>query len=136
GLANVSWNPIQHQRIDVGLELVSIYRRIDRLSPKLHCDIVGHELAFTRILKEGFADFCARVDGAEYITASTMIITRDRAERLALGAFAATRRAKKEKGVISHHHGNRLYSKSTPLDKPHSERSPGGVNMSRFDGIF
>ena len=125
GLSNVSWNPVQHQRVDVRLELVRFYRRVDRLSPKLHRDIIWHQPAFARILKEGFADFSARVDGAEYIATSAMIVTRDRAKRLALGALAAARRAKKKKGVISHHHGNRLYSKSTPLDKPHSERSRG-----------
>ena len=65
-----------------------------------------------------------------------MIVTRDRAKRLALGALAAARRAKKKKRVISHHHGNRLYSKSTPLDKPHSERSRGTLTLSWFDGIF
>jgi hypothetical protein len=31
-----------------------------------------------------------------------MIVTRDRAERFALRAFAAARRAKKEKGVVFH----------------------------------
>ena len=50
-----------------------------------------------------------------------MIVPRDRAEGFALSAFAAARRAKKEKGLVSHHHGNRLYRKSTPLDKRHSE---------------
>ena len=32
-----------------------------------------------------------------------MIVTRDRAEGFALRAFAAARRAKKEKGLVSHH---------------------------------
>src|SRR5207244_7035643 len=98
GLSNVSWNPVQHQRVDVRLELVRFYRRVDRLSPKLHRDIIWHQPAFARILKEGFADFSARVDGAEYIATSAMIVTRDRAKRLALGALAAARRAKKKKG--------------------------------------
>src|SRR5207245_10180792 len=83
GLGNVSWNPVQHQRVDVRLELVRFYRRVDRLSPKLHRDIIWHQPAFARILKEGFADFSARVDGAEYIATSAMIVTRDRAESLA-----------------------------------------------------
>src|ERR1043166_2135710 len=118
GLSDICWDPVQHQRVNVRLELVRFYRRIDRLSPKLHRNIVWDELAFARMLKESFAEFCAGVDGAEHIATSAVIVTRDRAERLALGALAAAWRAKKKKSVISHHHGNRLYSKSTPLDKP------------------
>ena len=97
GLTHVSGNPVQYERVDVRLELVRFYGRIDRLPPQLHRDIVRNELAFARIFKEGFAYFCARVDGAEYVATSTMIVTRDRAEGLALRAFAAARRAKKEK---------------------------------------
>jgi hypothetical protein len=82
---------------------VCFYRRVDRLAPELHCDIIRNELAFARILKKGFANLCARVDGAEYIATSAMIVTRDRAEGFALRAFAAARRAKKEKGLVSHH---------------------------------
>src|ERR1043166_741733 len=130
GLSDICWDPVQHQRVNVRLELVRFYRRIDRLSPKLHRNIVWDELAFARILKESFAEFCAGVDGAEHIATSAVIVTRDRAERLALGALAAARRATKKKSVISHHHGNRLYSKSTPLDKPHSERSRGTPTVS------
>ena len=117
--------PSSTERVDVRLELVRVYRRIDRLSPKLHRDVIRDELAFARIFKKGFADFCARVDGAEYIAASAMIVTRDRAERLALGAFAAARRAKKKKGVVFHHHGNRLYRKSIRSTSRHSDRSRG-----------
>src|SRR5262245_51520134 len=104
GLTHVSGNPIQYERVDVRLELVRVYGRVDRLPPKLHRDFVGNELAFARILKEGFADLCACVDGAEYVATSAMIVTRDRTEGFALGAFTAARRAKKEEGVISHHH--------------------------------
>src|SRR5262249_9230025 len=39
----------------------------------------------------------------EYVATSAMIVTRDRAEGFALRAFAAARRAKKEKGLVSHH---------------------------------
>src|SRR5215468_489646 len=124
GLTDISRNAVQHECIDVRLELVRVYCRVDRLSPKLHCDIVRNELALARILKESLADFCACVDGAEYVATSTMIITRDRAEGFALCAFAAARRAKKEKGLISHH-GNCLYRRSQRLDKHrHPERTP------------
>jgi hypothetical protein len=40
GLPNVSRNTVQYQRIDVRLEFMRFHGRIDRLSPKLHCDIV------------------------------------------------------------------------------------------------
>jgi hypothetical protein len=60
-------------------------------------------LALARILKERFTDFCARVDGAKYVATSAMIVTRDRAKGFALRAFAAAGRAKKEKGLVSHH---------------------------------
>src|SRR5207247_11211228 len=103
GLTHVSGNPVQYQRVDVRLELVRVYGRIDRLPPKLHCDIVRNELAFARILKKGFTDLCARVDGAEYVATSAMIVTRDRAERFALRPFAAARRAEKDKRVVTHH---------------------------------
>src|SRR4030095_3749196 len=40
GLPNVSRNTVQYQRIDVRLEFMRFHGRIDRLSPKLHFDIV------------------------------------------------------------------------------------------------
>src|SRR5438094_3140430 len=101
GLADVSGNSVEYERIDVRLELVRFYCRIDCLSPKLHRDIVRNELAFTRIFEEGFADFCTRVDGTEYVATGAMIVTWNRAECFALCAFAAARRAKKNEGAIS-----------------------------------
>src|SRR5262249_21968037 len=102
-LPNVSGNSVEYQRIDVRFEFMSFYSCIDRLSPKLHCDVVRNQLPLARIFEEGFADFCARVDGTEYVAAGAMIVTRNRAERFALCAFAAARRAKKNEGVVSHH---------------------------------
>ena len=80
-----------------------VYGRIDRLSPKLDCDIIRDELPSARIFQERFADLCARINRAEYVAARAMIITRDRAERFALCAFAAPRGAEKDEGTISHH---------------------------------
>src|SRR5678816_1266256 len=117
GLTHVSGNPVQYERVDIRLELVRVYSRVDRLPPKLHCDIVRNELAFARILKEGFADLCARVDGAEYVATSAMIVTRDRAEGFALRAFAAARRAKKEKGLVSHHQRKPVILRATGKGK-------------------
>src|SRR5260370_12136752 len=91
GLADVSGNSVEYQRIDVRLELVRFYGRIDCLPPKLYRDIVRDELASARTFKEGFADFCTRVDGTEYVATSAMIVTRDRAERVALSAFPPAR---------------------------------------------
>src|SRR5262249_5378372 len=104
GLTDISGNSIQHKRVDVRLKLMRIYGRVDCRPPKLHRDFVWNELAFARIVKEGFANLCASVDRAEYIATGAMIVTRDRAEGFALRAFTAAGRAKKEEGVISHHH--------------------------------
>src|SRR5437773_1304873 len=76
--------------------------RVDRLSPQLNRDLVRHELAFAGIFKKGLADFCARVDRAEYIAAGAMIKARNRAEGFSLRALAASRRAKKDKRVVLH----------------------------------
>jgi hypothetical protein len=40
GLSDIPRNTVQHQRVDIRLEFVRFHSRIDRLSPKLHCDIV------------------------------------------------------------------------------------------------
>src|SRR3954452_14187997 len=124
GLAKISWNPVQHEGVDVRLELVRVYRRIDRFAPKLYGDVIRHELAFARILKKGFADFCTRVDGAEYVTTSAMIITGDRSERFALRAFAAARCTKKKKGVVPHH-GKSVISEKLPPRQALLSRSEG-----------
>ena len=102
-LPDIAWNPVEHECIDVWLKIVRLYRRIDRLSPKLDCDLVRHELASARVFKERFAYLRARVDRAEYIAAGAMIKARDRAQCLALRTFAAAGRAKEDKRVISHH---------------------------------
>ena len=75
GLTDVPGNSVEHERVDVRLELVRLHRRVDRLSPKLHCDFVRNELAFARVFQEGFADFRARVDGAKDVAASAMIVS-------------------------------------------------------------
>src|SRR5437867_3171928 len=95
--------------------------RIDCLSPKFHCDIVWDELAFAGVIKECFADLCARVDGAEYVATSTVIQARDRAERFALRAFAAAWCTKKDKGVVSHHQRNPLILQVGPDGEAESE---------------
>ena len=140
GLTHVSWNSVQYERVDVRLELVRVYGRIDRLPPKLHCDIVRNELAFARILKEGFAYLCARVYGAEYVATSAMIVTRDRAEGFALRAFAAARRAKKEKSVGISSWRNLAYTakgtgKASTVIPSEVEESRG-VTARSCNGIF
>ena len=42
GLADIPRNAIEHEHVDVGLEMVRVDRRIDRLFPKLHRDVVRH----------------------------------------------------------------------------------------------
>src|SRR5438876_12222987 len=121
GLADIAGNPVQHQSVDVGLELVRFHGRVDCLSPKFHCDIIWHELAFAGVIKECLPDFRARVDGAEYVATSTVIQARDRAERFPLRAFAAARRAKKDKGVVSHHQRNPLILQAGPDGEAESD---------------
>src|SRR5439155_11844291 len=129
-----SGDSVEYQRIDVRLELVCVYGGIDCLSPKLHRDIVRDELASTRTFKEGFAHFCARVDGSEYVATSAMKVTGNRAERFALGAFAAARRAKKNEGIVSHF-GHRLYPITNPFDKRRHPKSFDFVQDGLSRGI-
>src|SRR6266542_3617782 len=122
GLAKVSRDPVQHQSVDVRLELVRFHGRIDCLSPKFHRNIIRYELTFTGIIKECLPDFRARVDGAEYVATSAVIQAGDRAECFPLRAFAAARRAKKDKGVVSHHERNPLILQAGWDGEAESER--------------
>src|SRR5438067_13885002 len=92
GLAKVSRNPVEHERVNVRLELVRFHGCIDCLSPQLHCDVVWNELPFACVFKKGLSDLRARVNGTEYVAAGAMIKPWDRAERFALCAFATARR--------------------------------------------
>src|SRR5205823_18334 len=102
GLPDIPRNPVKDERIDVRFKLVRLHGRVDRRSPQLDGDFVRHELAFARVFKEGFADFRAGVDRAEYIAAGAVIKARDRPQRFALRPFAAAGRAKEDKSIISH----------------------------------
>src|SRR6266513_2085119 len=77
-------------------------RRVNRLPPELDCDLVWHELAFARVIEEGFTHFRAGIDRAKYIATGAMIEARDRTERFTLRPFAAARRAKEDKRVVPH----------------------------------
>ena len=100
GLVHVPWNAVEHERVDVGFEFVRVDRGVDRLFPELDRDVVRNELAFARVFEKRLADLGARVDRAENVAAGAMIEARDRAERFALGAFAAARGAEKNKRVV------------------------------------
>jgi len=102
-LADIPRNTVEHEGIDIWLELVRLHRGIDRRSPELDRDLIGHELTLAGVFKEGFANLRAGVDGAKYIAAGAMIKARDCAQRFALRPFAAARRAKEDKGIVSHH---------------------------------
>jgi hypothetical protein len=103
GLPDIPRNTIEHQSIDIRLELVRLHGGTDRRSPKLDRDLIGHELTFAGVFKEGLANFGTGVDGTKYIAARAVIKARDCAQRFALRPFAAPRRAKKDKGIVSHH---------------------------------
>src|SRR5713101_2982161 len=102
GLADVSRNAVEDENIDVRLEFVPIYRCIDRLLPQFNCDIIRDELTLAGVFQKRLANFGARIDRSEDITAWAMKKTGDAAECFALGAFAAARRAEEEVGVIFH----------------------------------
>jgi hypothetical protein len=61
-LVHISWNPIEHERIDIGFEFVGLDRGIDRFFPKLDRDFIGDELAFARVFEKSLADLGAGVD--------------------------------------------------------------------------
>src|SRR6266581_2966612 len=103
GLADIPRNTVEDERIDVWFKLVRLHRGVDRRSPELDRDLIGHELAFAGVLEEGLAYFRAGVDRAKYIAAGAMIKAWDCAKRFALRPFAAARRAKEDKGIVSHH---------------------------------
>lgn len=128
GLADISRNAVEHERVDVGFKFVRVDRGVDGRFPKLDRDVVGHELTFARIFQKRFADFRARVDGAKYVATSAMIITWDRAKRFALRAFTAAGRTKKEKGLVFHHDEIAYNAKGTG---PASTVIPSKVEESR-----
>src|SRR5262249_29259936 len=92
-----------------------------------------------RVFEECLADLCPRVDGAEYVATGAMIVTRDRAERFALSALAAARRAEKDKRVVSHHQRNPLILQKAParqaLSSQVKSRGPRRYQW-QFNGIF
>src|SRR5207244_11254901 len=94
GLIHISRNPVEHENVDVRLELVGVDRGIDRFFPKFDRNVVRNELAFAGVFEKRFTDFAAGVDGAKHVSAWAMKKSRDRAKRLALSPFAAPRRAK------------------------------------------
>jgi hypothetical protein len=79
-----------------------VHCRLDGLAPELDSYIIRHELALARILEEGFADFCARINRAENIATGAMIKAGNRAERFPLCSLAAARSAKEDERVIFH----------------------------------
>src|SRR5215471_11343305 len=131
-LSNVPWNAIEHERVDVGFELMRFNGRVDRLPPELDGDIVRHELSLARIFQERLADFGARVDRAEHIAAGAMIKARDRAERFALRAFAAARRTKEDECVVSHKRKS-LIPIPTPEDKLLKHQIPTSKHQRTFN---
>ena len=102
GLADISRNSVEDENVDVRLELVRVLGRIDRFFPKFDRDVIRDQLAFAGIFEERFANLAARVDGAEHVAARAMKKARDRAERLALRAFAAAGRAKEDERPVFH----------------------------------
>src|SRR5205823_9204807 len=101
-LPDVSGDTVENERIDVRFKLVFVYHCLARLPPELDCDLVWHELAFARVIEEGFAHFRAGIDRAKYIATGVMIEARDRTERLTLRLFVTARRAIAVKRVVLH----------------------------------
>src|SRR5437868_11006964 len=102
-LIHVPRNAIQHQSVDIWLKFVSIDRGINRFLPKLDRNLVGNELAFTRVLEEGFAYGCPGIDRAKDIAAGAVEKARDTAQSFALCAFAASGRTEEDERLVFHH---------------------------------
>src|SRR5205807_9966517 len=102
--------------------------------PKDHCDDHRDQPSLNRVFEKCFADLCTRVDGAEYVTTGAMIKAWDGAKRFALGAFAAARRAKKDKRVVSHHQRTPLILQKAParqaLSSQAKSRDPVALSTS------
>src|SRR5689334_18149201 len=101
-LADISWNAIQHESIDIGFEFVRFDRSVDSFFPKLYRDLVRHELPFARIFEKGLAYVCPRIDGTENIATGTVKEARNAAECFALRPFAASGRTEEDERLVSH----------------------------------
>src|SRR5438105_14924606 len=105
GLAQVSRDAVKDEDVDVRFEFMCVHCGMDRLFPKFDRDVVWDELAFARIFEERFANFRARINGAEHIATRAMKKTRDGAEGFALCAFATAGRAEEDERPVFHEGG-------------------------------
>jgi hypothetical protein len=101
-LADVSWNAVEHENINIGLEGVRIHGRVDLGFPEFHGDLVRDELPFARILQKSPAHLRAGIDRPKDVSTGAMEKAGNAAKRAALGAFAAARRAEEEVGLVFH----------------------------------
>src|SRR5437868_10264014 len=108
-LTDISRNAIKHESIDIGFKFVTFDRSIDGFLPKLHRNLVGHELAFAGVVEEGFAYFCSRIDGTENIAAGAVKKARNAAEGFALCAFAASGRTEEDERLVFHRNWTFFY---------------------------
>jgi hypothetical protein len=106
GLVAVARNAVEHEEIDVGFESVGLHHFVDLRRPEADADVVRHELAFARIVKEGLAEFGPHIYRAKDIAAGAMIKAGDGAENFALGSFAGSRSAEEKEGFVNHDQSN------------------------------
>src|SRR5207237_6837484 len=85
GLPDISWNPIEHQHIDVGFEGMRVHGRIDLRFPQLDGDFIRDELAFARVLEKSATYLRPRVNRPKNVSTGAMKKARDAAKRVALG---------------------------------------------------
>ncbi len=102
GLADIPRYAIEHQRIDIGLELMPIDCGVDPRFPELHRNLIRDQLAFAGVFQKRAADRRAGIDGAKDIAAGAMKKARNGSERFALGALTAAGRPEEEVGFIFH----------------------------------
>jgi hypothetical protein len=90
-LGDIARNAVEYEKIDVRAELMSFHAVLNAYAPKLDCDFVRDELAFTGVLDESLAEGGAGIDGAKDITAGAVKKAWNRTERDTLSSLAASR---------------------------------------------
>jgi hypothetical protein len=102
GLVAIAGYAVEHKEIDVGLEAAGSDHGVDLRRPEADADVVGHELAFARIMEKGLAKVGAHIDRTKDVAAGAMIKAGDGAKNFALGSFAGSRGTEKKKGFVNH----------------------------------
>ena len=113
GLADIPWNTVQDQEINIGFEVMGIDLGTDVGLPELHGEFVRDELAFGGVFYKSFTEWSAGIQRAENIAAGKVDKTGNAAKDRALSALAAAGSAEYEEGLVgvrwrgTHGNGNK-----------------------------